>query len=298
MNLSKDKPSTKGTLSTNQNNTNDNSITKSNQNTNDDYKSYQQYSQKYSSRKQNKRKRKIVKRSYGIACCRYVNNEMQILLVKKRYTYAFCDFLHGSYKRKNIPKNKMHEYFVNEFSKMTVDEKLDILSLDYERMWYRVWLNEPKDSGFYTAKSRFQNTFLIDGGPELLKRLVNNSTHSNLIWEIPKGRKSNKDEPDINCAVREFHEETTVEKSTYKIITNKKYTYSFTDENITYVVTYYPAVSYCGSNVKIKLSGYDQIAEIADIKWMNINDVKYHDSYNRLEKVTKGIFKQVRSAYK
>ena len=46
-------------------------------------------------------KPKIFKKSYGIACCRYnlTTKLPEILMIKKRYTYAFFDFVFTKYKK-------------------------------------------------------------------------------------------------------------------------------------------------------------------------------------------------------
>lgn len=74
-----------------------------------------------------------------------------------------------------------------------------------------------------------------------LKRLIVNSKDSEILWEIPKGSK-NKDETNIDCAIREFYEETSIDYSKYKIIHEIEPVCSTVhDDNIEYKTFYYLA---------------------------------------------------------
>jgi hypothetical protein len=93
------------------------------------------------------------KHSIGIICCK-VNGigamtyrAPQCLFICKRYTYAYNSFVHGNYRIEDLPEL---------FSKMTIDEKLDILSFNFDQIWYRVWLGTPKGASFAQSKTRFE----------------------------------------------------------------------------------------------------------------------------------------------
>src|SRR3989344_6225464 len=74
------------------------------------------------------------KKSIGIACVRFVNGSFELILVKKRYTYAFVDFVNGKYSIKN------QKQMANLFNNMTTAEKIDILRFDFDILWARIWL--------------------------------------------------------------------------------------------------------------------------------------------------------------
>ena len=204
------------------------------------------------------------KRSYGIICCRKHNTEgTQILMVKKSVTYHFCEFVVGKY---NI-KNKAH--LMRLFNNMTYYEKMDILSMDFKTMWYRVYREHYEDVVFnkhsniyalhyFNKKSIFEKTFLIDNG-ELLRKLISNSVNVETQWEFPKGRKNNFRENDIMTAIREFKEETNVLDSQYTIQWNiKPYTESYIDFGVKYINKYYfaytddiwePVYNFCNHHI-------------------------------------------------
>jgi predicted NUDIX family NTP pyrophosphohydrolase len=246
--------------------------------------------------------KKTIKESVGIACCRIrkkkVNSQMvqyenipEILLIQKRYTYAYSDFTHGIY---NVTTSGALEELKKLLQKTTMEEKLDILSLDFNKIWYRVWLDAPKTQNYFTAKSKFESTFLIDNGIRL-KKLIAESNSVDLIWEIPKGRKR-KNESDINAAVREFEEETGLKKSTYCIFPLANIKYNFTDANTTYHIKYHIAELLDDVTIGIDFSQKEQIKEISKIRWMSIEEIRYNDCKGkRLEKIVKPIFAYLKS---
>ncbi len=224
--------------------------------------------------------------SMGVACCRFNGTRPEILLVCKRYTYSYVKFVHGHYNSNN------NAVLIALFNGMTIDEKHDLLSLNFAQIWYRIWLdNICRNTSYFVAKNKFESTFVIDGGARL-RKLISSSTHSDKVWEIPKGHKKNKIEPDIHCAIREFYEETNVPKKKYKLLPASK-TYSYIDDDVKYTYTYYIAIAEHMFEPRIDFSREDQINEISDIRWMDIDDIRWlRDS--RLENFIKPIFNYVK----
>jgi 8-oxo-dGTP pyrophosphatase MutT (NUDIX family) len=253
---------------------------------------------------QNIQKDKIKQKySWGIACVRKnpTTNIKEILLIQKRYTYAFHEFVHGKYIQSNLKSNKyLNDQLIKLFNNMTVNEKIDILSCNFDQMWYRVWLDSPKPHIYYQAKNKFETTFLFDKG-EKLKKIIGKTNNVQLIWEIPKGRRKNKFESNLQCAIREFNEETNIDKKNYKILPNLSKIYSHIDDNIQYINHYFIA-NYDESNISkhnksaiVDISKKEQIGEICNIKWVSLNSLRIIDeespNNNKLYDFTKNIFK-------
>ena len=271
--------------------------------------------------------------SVGIACCRYVYTENghipQILMVSCRNTYCYIDFVYGRYTNKKIGKknNDINTCLMDLFNGMTTDEKIEILSLKFDRMWNRIWCIIPSNSlansyantyansyanqkyqtgasdtsmeydyskektkQYFSCKNKFENTFLIPDGGAKLKKLINNSTNSSKIWEIPKGRIKYDFEPFLNCAIREFSEETNINKSMYKLLPNAKKILNFSDGGINYQYIYYIAFTKYHIDPKINMKNDDQFTEIDEIKWMTINDVRLVDKFGYFSPLVKSIF--------
>lgn len=245
--------------------------------------------------------------SYGIALCRYnkeKNNRIEILLIKKRYSYHFMSFVMGHYKKSDTA------YLKHLFNNMSYAEKIDIISMQFSQMWYRIWLNNPdkyynivdvyKNNKFSSSpldhkydnssihkmymerKLKFESSFLKDNGKRL-RSLIQQSSDSEILWEIPKGGKNTalingKEETNIDCAIREFYEETSIKDNKYKIIYNAKPIIdSYVDNDINYKTIYYVASLNPPYDYKpyIDYRNFDQIAEIEQIKWVSLAEIEF-----------------------
>lgn len=172
---------------------------------------------------------------------------------------------------------------------MTIDEKYDLLSLNYIQIWYRVWLSTTnRDTKYYRSKNKFENTFVADNGRRL-RDLISKSTHAEKIWEIPKGKKKYKTESDIHCAIREFYEETGISKKSYKIYPNSNI-YTFIDAGTRYTTKYFLAFTKFNIAPYVNFGRQEQLEEVSDIKWMTIEDIRRIDTNKRLEAFIKPIF--------
>jgi len=233
----------------------------------------------------------IEKCSAGIACARVGDNGLEVLLIKKRFTYAYNTFVNGRYKT-----NSNYE-LISLFNAMTLEEKLDILSLNFVQIWYRIWLNNPqKTSSFYIAKSKFDNTFLSDGGSFLRSLMHRSREYGQLVWEIPKGRKK-RYESDIQCGIREFNEETLIPKKRYQVF-DASYKYSYISDKSKYTNVYYYAFCRDGYRARLNISNGMQVGEVGDIRWMNMNEIKINDPRGQLQPVVRKLFNYVKKKIK
>ena len=214
---------------------------------------------------------------------------------------------------------------------MTNQEKLDVLSLDFDILWWRIWLARsheyatthglqlkanPADSKEWMAiyekrtlwglmsteqsstrqslyvkkKAKFERSFLIDNGA-LLERLVRASASSkNLMWDVPRGQKDGC-ESDLECAIREFSEETGVKPKDYRILYGTPpFRYSYTDAGVTYNDTFYIAVEENKILPRISFKTHTQIVEIDNIGWMGITELRFLSCKKKLPGILLAIF--------
>lgn len=243
-----------------------------------------------------------IKRSFGLACCRInlITHRPEIIMMKKKYTYAFFEFVFGKFKKKE------HKKLIKMFNQMTQHEKMDILSLEYDKMWRRLRINIPNEYDeerkvYNSKKKRFENDFLQDGGKKL-KNLINGTISLDCIWEIPKGR-INDDEKPLNTAIREFKEETNISISDYKILCNlEPIKESYTIGRTKYEHRYFIAVANKFNwNPVINFKSYEQISEVENIKWVCENEIEFlnvgQNSYHRTKKVFKQCIKSFKGYY-
>jgi ADP-ribose pyrophosphatase YjhB (NUDIX family) len=259
----------------------------------------------------------ITKTSIGIILVNLgnVNYSSEVLLVHKRYTYEFNEFVNGNYIYLH---NDPSKFFIKKkytimsvealLEHMTTDELLDIMSLNFEQMWYRICLNVDKEDPFYIKKfNKFKTEFLdYDNGKKLINMIKNTKFRGTLLWEIPKGRKVNNKESDIDCAIREVEEETGIKKEDYKIIPNIKKKVSYISNNVKYVFIYFIGIinntfmkRRASANIYQRQSLLKDIREISDIGWFNMQYIKLFDNgNNQLEYVIKPSIKIVKNFVK
>jgi 8-oxo-dGTP pyrophosphatase MutT (NUDIX family) len=215
--------------------------------------------------------------SIGIILCRKKSpvDSLEVLLVHKRCTYAFSEFVLGKYPR-NHAKSKA---LISIFSRMTIEELLDIWSLNFDQLWYHLWLSNDHGSSYEKKKAKFIALICDDDGKYLRKTLLSVPTCGTLLWEVPKGhrRRGGQKETDLECAIRELNEETGVCKSEYKILPGVKKRVNYISAGTHYICTYYVAIS--------TIRKYDipplifnreirHMAEISEVCWFNIGQVR------------------------
>lgn len=247
------------------------------------------------------RPRLIEKYSYGIACTRFNGRIPQILLVQRRITYAFNAFVYGLYDPANTAS------IMQLINHMTVAEKILLRRRDFRQLWMHIWVNggasESASSGTGAGKTdtnkyryledRF-NSIFCDGTNKLIDCLARSADSGYLLWEMPKGRRRDR-EPDIHAAIREFYEETGIEKRQYFLYPLATQTSTFIDGDVRYTHKYYIARADGGAvTPRIRLAGDSQIEEICDIAWMSLEDIRVVDKCGRLARMVRPIFNFVR----
>lgn len=230
-------------------------------------------------------RRHKLKESVGIACCRYVDECPEVLLIRKRYTYSYCVFVSSKYN------NADSESLIQLFNGMTMDEKLNIVSLNFSQIWYVIW-GMRHDSSYRHAKGVYDRSFCYDNGVRL-RSLIARSTSSQLIWEIPKGRR-NGEESDLSCAVREFNEETGVHKSQYKLFAERTNTYSYIDDGVEYKNTYFIAYTRETFEPRLDLRNLEQMKEVSAIKWMRLSEILVNDPTTRIATFIRPVFEFIK----
>ena len=162
--------------------------------------------------------------SYGIVVfCIMPNSPLKFLMIRRKDSLGYVDFVRGKFPLNN------KQFILNMLDEMTVDEKHRLSALDFKTIWTDLWgiqhkydcypRLEEKSSAEKLAKLR-QGCY-ISGSRVTLSDLMS-SIKSNWIepeWGFPKGRR-NQFETDIECAVREWVEETGYSSSNLDFIDN------------------------------------------------------------------------------
>ena len=174
---------------------------------------------------------------------------------------------------------------------MTFEEKQKIKQLSFKNLWNDIWniQNENNDNykqEFENAEKKYNllkqgvnyNIGNINININLNQILINSDNRYNdTEWGFPKGRRNNN-EKDIECANREFYEETNYNNNEYQILNMEKQVEVYTSiNNIKYKHIYYISQIMTNKEPLIDINNKSQTDEIGDIKWLN-----YYDSIEKL----------------
>jgi 8-oxo-dGTP pyrophosphatase MutT (NUDIX family) len=160
--------------------------------------------------------------SYGIIVFRYSESGIQYLMIRRKDTFGYIDFIRGKYVQHNI------EHLQNLFNEMSIYEKENIQNNSFDVLWKSMWGIPNNNSQHKSEEIASQKKFdalkqgiFINNELVTIETLINNSITSwkETEWEFPKGRR-NFQEKDIDCALREFEEETGFSKDDLIIIKN------------------------------------------------------------------------------
>ena len=165
---------------------------------------------------------KIPITSYGIIAFTTTETGIKFLMIRRKDSFGYIDFLRGKY----IINNKHQLQHI--FNEMSVSEKSYIENNNFETLWNTMWgetsnLYQYKNEEL-NSKKKFEllkNGIMVNDEIISLKYLIDNSNTSwvDPEWEFPKGRR-NYQEKDLDCAIREFEEETGYSYENIHIIEN------------------------------------------------------------------------------
>ena len=198
--------------------------------------------------------------SYGVILIKFNKYENEILMINRKNSLCYIDFLRGKYKTNNL------DYINKLVSRMSISEINNIKTKEFDYLWKTLWNiqeNNYKDKKEYILSL---NIF------EKIKQLINynNIGYSDSEWEIPKGKK-HKNETNKETACRELEEETNIKSNDYKIIQNivpliEKFK---GENNINYTNIYYFGICNNDSNIFFNKNNKDQINEIKDLSFLS-----------------------------
>lgn len=205
--------------------------------------------------------------------CTYKNN-IRFMMVRRRHTLGFMEFIRGRYSVDNI------DGIISLFSQMTSEEMVCISKSSLDELWTICWSSSENKSCFqyeYEESKRKYNR-LRSSTTEDVKNLdyyVKNvkPRWKNAEWGFPKGRR-NSYESDIMCGLREFHEESGVNDGEYVVLDRIKPLCEdmVGTNNVCYRHIYYPALSTTNKLPVITATNLSQSSEIGEIGWFTYDE--------------------------
>jgi 8-oxo-dGTP pyrophosphatase MutT (NUDIX family) len=159
--------------------------------------------------------------SYGVIAFRATNSGIQYLMLRRKDSFGYIDFIRGKYSPYNISQI---QDIVNE---MSIEEKQRILTEPFDILWKNMWGDitttqyKVEENASMKKMETIREGVTVNGEFTSLEQIIKNS-NTNWIeteWEFPKGRRNYK-EKDLDCALREFQEETGILSSRLTIVEN------------------------------------------------------------------------------
>lgn len=235
--------------------------------------------------------------SYGIIAIRYLNDtvhtslfsksttisngndSIQFLLIQRKDSLSFVEFIRGKY-------NPYEDEYIGRLMRgMTKKEQNSILTCSFDELWQNVWGESSNVKSHKNDYDISENKFSVIY--DKLKNLIenNNSKWIEPEWGFPKGRR-NPHESDMNCAIREFQEETGLCRQDFTIIQNT-YPISetfFGSNQVHYCHKYYIAICNKTTEVEMNLDNLHMTREIGDIKWCSLDEASSKIRPDNVEK--------------
>jgi 8-oxo-dGTP pyrophosphatase MutT (NUDIX family) len=232
--------------------------------------------------------------SFGIICYKIINNEVKYVMIQRKDSLSFMEFVRGKYNADD------HNYLKQLIEYMTENEKYMIMNNNFDQIWNYTWCQSPhtnfkQTKEYLDSKAKFEHNISNNYLKSLLicKNTKGNETEQE--WGFPKGRKKIK-EADIDCAVREFCEETQLYKDDISIDRNviPFQEIFFGTNNVLYKHVYYIAkIIKDDAKIHIDNTCMEQVREVRALKWFTYEEVLMRIKNHNVERIK--IFKKAHS---
>lgn len=209
--------------------------------------------------------------SCGIICFNHTigdhvsPEELKIIFIRRKDSLSYVEFIRGKYR----PSDP--QYIRTLLRGMTRAEHEMILTKTFPELWEQMWIKTSKkhQADYEKSMSRFESC------KGMVRRFIeeNPSEWTEPEWGFPKGR-PNRYESTVECALREFEEETGVKKEKVKIIDNLVYHERYRGTNgIEYCNKYLVGV-YKEGDLHLDFENMVQMKEVSGVEWFTINEAK------------------------
>lgn len=204
--------------------------------------------------------------SYGVIVYKIQENRVKILVIQRKDSISYTDFLRGKYSL----KKKEHIMLLEQ---TTLEEKRDILSNSFETLWKKFWINHyclSYKKEFLKAKEKFEKS----NCKEIVKFLIFSKyiSYKEPEYSFIKGRISMK-ENIPECVIREYTEESGSSPCSIRI-EPKIFTEVYQSCNNKYYKHYYYLAEYIGlEEPTINKLNNKQISEVRSISFIDLEDL-------------------------
>jgi 8-oxo-dGTP pyrophosphatase MutT (NUDIX family) len=190
-------------------------------------------------------------------------DSLRILMVRRKDSMSYAEFIRGKYE----PDNE--EYLATLFRNMTLKEQSAIACENFDVLWRQMWGDERMSTDYTVSRDKFNQLDRLG----LMRKYL--STYNEPEWGFPKGRRT-RGECDMDCAVREFNEETNIPREAYVVLKNLVLEETFVGLNgVQYRHIYFVALLKSPeiANITQKMTAM-QRREISGIAWKTFAEME------------------------
>lgn len=252
------------------------------------------------------------KKSFGLMLLRKPmnSNTHDLLLGKSAISYAFIEIVFGRYMLYATPETMMHIIY-SLINNITPEEKRIFCTFDFPYMYFyvsgkkydnifveRLAIHQQQEYKSYMVAYKIFDRNILNYKDKILE-YANQSYNKHVnLWQIPKGRMI-QGETEIDCAVREFEEETGVSPSNYTLLVDvRPLVVETIIVNTKYICKYFIAVLNNNVSPTLKYRSKPDFVEITDIRWVNRDKLELYISNEYTRKAIKKIIKNVKAKQK
>jgi len=188
-----------------------------------------------------------------------------ILMVKRKDSMAYMEFIRGKYDMGNP------EYTNRLVGNMTIPEQKLIVEQEFDTLWTKLWGQgrDTHSAEYEISKSKY---YQLDRA-----KIVSDfpSKYTDPEWGFPKGRRM-RGETDVQCAEREFFEETNIHPDSYTLHDKLSFTETFKGtNNIMYRHIYFVAMLKDSKLINLgqKLT-FMQSKEVSEVGWKTLTECR------------------------
>ena len=200
-------------------------------------------------------------------------DSVKVLMVRRKHSMAFTEFVRGKYEVGNIA------FIKKLFANMTFSEHELLQTLCFQDVWTQHWgVGRDHHSHEYeVSKARFEK---LD-----ISSFVGPEGYPESEWGFPKGRRQHR-EADINCAIREFSEETDIPRESYTVCKNLSLDETFRGTNdVEYRHLYF--VSVVATDIVLNtVMTREQEREICEMRWMTLGECRQTTRPHMVQRAT------------
>jgi 8-oxo-dGTP pyrophosphatase MutT (NUDIX family) len=153
--------------------------------------------------------------------------DTRLVMIRRKDSMSFAEFMRGKYDVND------KEYIGKLIGNMTMAEQSTIAYLPFDMTWRIAWGDDSSGNDYAQSQLKYNQLNL----KELVAEFP--SVYGEPEWGFPKGRRI-RGESDVDCAIREFWEETNISRDAYVVLKNIRLEETFEGLNgITYRHVYF-----------------------------------------------------------